>query len=56
MDTEVFFTGYCRCLDSSRMVEVVYDGTWEADCEFPHCPYASVCQIAKEMEALTEQP
>ncbi len=46
---EVFLTGYCRCLDKSRMV-LVEDG--EADCEYPACPHKPTCEIAKKITQL----
>jgi hypothetical protein len=51
MEQELFFTGYCRCLDSSRTVEVIVtDGTVEADCSYENCVHRSVCPIAKEID------
>ena len=40
MEKEVFFSGYCRTTDASRMVEVVVDGTQllEVDCCYENCP------------------
>ena len=49
---ETFITGYCRCLDKSRIV-LVEDG--EADCEYAACPHASVCQIAEQIAAVLEE-
>ena len=47
---EMFITGYCRCLDKSRIV-LVEDG--EVDCEYFACPHATVCQLAQQIaEAL----
>ena len=43
---EEFITGYCRCLDKSRIV-LVEDG--EADCEYENCPYKDTCQIGKRI-------
>ena len=45
---EKFITGYCRCLDKSRIV-LVEDG--EADCEFENCPHKENCPIGKEIAA-----
>ena len=52
METERFFSGYCRCLDSSRMVEVLYSNKTilECDCGYGSCIYQSNCPIAKEIE------
>lgn len=49
---ETFLTGYCRCLDKSRIV-LWEDG--EADCEFENCPHGSVCEIAKRIRELLEE-
>ena len=48
---EKFITGYCRCLDKSRIV-LFEDG--EADCAWEHCPHAPVCEIGKEIAAILE--
>ena len=52
MEKELFFTGYCRCLDCARMVEVIVtDGELtEIDCDFPNCPHRPVCPIAQQVE------
>ena len=57
MEQEYFRSGYCRCLDSSRTVEIlVEDGTvTETDCLYPDCIYRTGCPIAKEIDALTEK-
>lgn len=50
---ELFFSGYCRAMDSSRTVTAeAFDGKWEADCAWPECPFADSCPIAKQIEAL----
>ena len=49
---ETFLTGYCRCLDKSRIV-LIEDG--EADCEYDHCPHKANCEIAKQISAANEQ-
>ena len=56
MEQEVFFTGYCRCLDSSRTVEViVIDGApTEIDCGYESCIHRSVCPIAREIDKLNQ--
>ena len=48
---EKFITGYCRCLDKSRIV-LLEDG--EADCEYEHCPHKENCPIAQEIKAAME--
>ena len=54
--SEHFLTGYCRCLDGSRMVEVVIaDGKVdECDCAYGNCQFQPQCTIAKGIEELTE--
>ena len=56
MSTEHYLTGYCRCLDGSRMVEVVTeDGkVEECDCSYGNCQFQCQCTIAKGIEELTE--
>lgn len=57
MEKETFISGYCRCIDQSRMVAVVTeDGTLvEADCLFGTCVHEPNCQIAKQIRELTEE-
>lgn len=52
MEKETFFSGYCRQVDSSRMVAVVTEGKtlMEADCCYPDCPYAADCLIAQKID------
>lgn len=54
MEIEKFLCGYCRQLDSSRMVEVVVeDGVLsEVDCGYGSCIYQSNCPIARDIEAM----
>ena len=54
---EHYLTGYCRCLDSSRMVEVVVeDGKLdECDCLYGSCKFQSQCTIAQNIEELTNE-
>jgi len=56
METEKFISGYCRQLDSSRMVEVVLEGKeiTDIDCCYGNCVYQPNCPIAKEVDSLTE--
>ena len=49
---EAFITGYCRCIDKSRIV-LVEDG--EADCAFDTCPYKETCEIGKQITQMKEQ-
>ena len=56
MEIEKFFSGYCRQLDGSRMVEVIAeDGEiTEVDCCYGNCVYETNCPIAKEIAALKD--
>ena len=55
MEKEVFLSGYCRCMDGSRMVcVVVEDGEiTEADCNMGACPYEGECTIAQNAKEQT---
>ena len=52
MEREDFFSGYCRCIDNSRMVALVtVDGQIdEVDCNYESCPHRNECQIAKKID------
>ena len=52
--SEHFFSGYCRQLDGSRMVEVILeDGEIpEIDCCYGNCTHQGNCLIAKEIDEL----
>ena len=49
-------TGYCRCLDNSRIVEVVTENgkLEECDCLYGSCKFQTQCTIAKNIEELLE--
>jgi len=49
MERETFISGYCRVLDASRTiaVEAEENKLTFADCNYPDCPYAVGCPIAK---------
>ena len=49
---ETFITGYCRCIDKSRIV-LVEDG--EADCAFGNCPHKETCAIGQQITQMMEQ-
>lgn len=53
---ETYITGYCRKLDSSRMVEVIVeDGqVTEVDCCYGDCPQQGNCTIAKAIDERKE--
>ena len=52
MEREDFFSGYCRCIDCSRMVALVtVDGQIdEVDCNYENGPHTNDCQIAKKID------
>jgi len=51
MDGEWIFTGYCRCLDSSRMVTLeMEEGECFVDCQYGSCPHEGICDIARSIE------
>ena len=58
MEQEKFISGYCRQLDSSRMVEVVAeDGEiTEVDCCYGNCVYQGSCLIAGEIDGMAKAP
>ena len=55
MEQELFFSGYCRCLDNSRLVEVIVEdgNVTEVDCSYSDCPYAPGCEIGKKITELS---
>ena len=58
MEQELFFTGYCRTIDQSRMVTVEIDdgALTEVDCCFETCVHAPNCTIAEDIRnALKEK-
>ena len=56
MEREAFYSGYCRCIDGSRMVAVEADGNTltEVDCNYEVCPHAQDCTIAQKITAFLE--
>ena len=52
MEKEIFLSGYCRCLDNSRMVcAILEDGKLtEVDCNMGACPYEGECTIAQKIQ------
>lgn len=48
---EKIFTGYCRCLDQSRMVTVETEAGQEpeVDCTYFHCIHREQCAIAQQI-------
>lgn len=57
MEKEVFFSGYCRTLDCSRMVCAVAENgeLLEADCSYESCPFTKECTIAQSINALISE-
>ena len=51
MEQELFFSGYCRMLDSSRTVTVLIEdrNLTEIDCNFENCVHAAACPIARQI-------
>ena len=51
---EHYLTGYCRVLDSARVVEVVADNgrIEDCDCSYGSCKFQSQCTIAQGIEEL----
>ena len=51
---ERYLTGYCRCLDASRIVEVVTENGKldECDCSYGSCKFQSQCTVAEKIEEL----
>ena len=56
MEQEHFISGYCRCQDQSRMVELVTEEKKlvEVDCSFESCPYAGNCTVAQRIREICE--
>ena len=54
MEREEFLSGYCRCIDSSRMVAVTLedDRITEVDCNYGSCPYEKDCVLAQKIREI----
>jgi len=54
MEQEVFFSGYCRTIDQSRMVAVETENgeLCSVDCSYETCPYTQNCTIAQSIREL----
>ena len=51
MMDELILSGYCRCIDASRMVTAEKEGSiWYVDCNYGSCPYEGSCDIAKRLK------
>ena len=57
MEREVFLSGYCRCMDASRMVAVTLedDAITDVDCNYDVCPYAKECTIGKSITECVQE-
>lgn len=57
MEIELFISGYCRVLDSSRTVCIVTeDGKLtDVDCNYEVCPYAKECTIGKSITECVQE-
>lgn len=53
MEQEVFFSGYCRTQDKSRMVCAVKENglLTEVDCSYEACPFTTECTVAQRINA-----
>ena len=51
MEKEIFLSGYCRCMDASRMVAVTTENgnITDVDCNFGQCPYEKDCALAQKI-------
>ena len=54
---ERYLTGYCRCLDNSRIVEVVTENgkLEECDCLYGSCKFQTQCTIAQGIEEILSE-
>jgi len=57
METESFFSGYCRQIDNSRMVAAVQENgvLIEVDCCYPDCPHAPDCTVAEKVNEFLQE-
>ena len=57
MEKELFISGYCRVLDSSRTVCIVIDDgkLTDVDCNYEVCPYAKECTIGKSITECVQE-
>ena len=53
---EATFSGYCRTIDSARLVFCEeYGGETEIDCDYETCPHAAGCPIGKQITEFLQQ-
>lgn len=57
MERELFLSGYCRCMDASRMVAVTLeDGSiTDVECNFGNCPYEKDCIVVQGIQELSQK-
>ena len=57
MEKELFISGYCRVLDSSRTVCIVIEEgkLTDVDCNYEVCPYAKECTIGKSITECVQE-
>ena len=57
MERELFFSGYCRCMDASRMVAVTLEDNniTDVDCNYGSCPYEKDCALAEKIQTATTE-
>ena len=55
--SEHYLTGYCRVLDSARVVEVIIeDGNIDdCDCGYGNCKFQMQCTVAQKIEELISE-
>ena len=56
MSDELIVTGYCRKLDSSRVLCCEQeDGEWTTDCLYPDCEFGSACNLIEKVKKPVEE-
>lgn len=57
MERELFLSGYCRCMDASRMVAITLEDErlTDVDCNFGNCPYEKDCALAENILTATTE-
>lgn len=56
MEEEYLVSGYCRSGDQARTVLLERSGDgWEADCDYPACPFQGACPVAAQLREIEGQ-
>lgn len=57
MEKELFFSGYCRTTDESRLVTALFEDSvlTDVDCCYVNCICKNDCSIAKQIAERTEE-